>query len=71
METSLLPAVELLKKLACKQSVECARERATIGFIYDIPPAQLSDEQRQGIWMRQFAVFIPVLKQPISILNIK
>lgn len=75
MKTPLLPAVEALKELARKQAAERDRERVEIGFIYDIQPAQLSDEQilkyRQEILMRQRAALIPVLKQPISILHIK
>lgn len=75
MQTPLLPAVELLKELARRQAAECARERAIIGFIYDIPPAQLSDEQilkyRQEISMRRYAALIPALNPPISILHIK
>lgn len=75
METPLLPTVELLKELARKQAAERERERVEIGFIYDIPPAQLSDEQilkyRQEILMRQCAALIPALQKPISILNIK
>lgn len=75
METPLLPTVELLKELARRQAAERERERATIGFIYGILPAQLSDEQlhkyRQEILMRQYAALIPVSQKPISILNIK
>lgn len=75
MKTPLLPAVEALKELARKQAAERDRERAVIGFIYDIPPAQLSEEQilkyRQEILMRQYAALIPALKPPISILHIK
>lgn len=75
METPLLPAVEALKEMARKQAAECARERATIGFLYGIPPAQLSDEQirkyRQEILMQRFAALIPALNPPISILHIK
>lgn len=67
METPLLTAVELFKELARRQAAERDRERVIIGFIYDIPPAQLSDEQiqkfRQEIWMRQFAAFIPALQE--------
>lgn len=75
MEISPLPTVELLKELARRQAAERDRERVTVGFIYDIPPAQLSDEQlhkyRQEILMRQYAALIPALQKPISILNIK
>lgn len=75
MKTPLLPAVEALKELARKQAAERDRERVEIGFIYDIQPVQLSDEQilkyRQEILMRQYAALIPDLKQPISILHIK
>ncbi len=75
MQTPLLPTVELLKELARRQAAERDRERVTIGFIYDIPPAQLSDKQlhkyRQEILMRQYAALIPVLQKPISILSIK
>lgn len=75
METPLLPAVEILKELARKQAAERDRERVEIGFIYDILPAQLSDEQilkyRQEILMRQCAALIPALRPPISILHIK
>lgn len=75
METPLLPTVELLKELARKQAAERDRERIEIGFIYDILPAQLSEEQilkyRQEILMRQYTALIPALKQPISILHIK
>lgn len=75
METPLLPAVEALKELARKQAAERDLERVEIGFIYDIPPAQLSDEQirkyRQEILMRQYAALIPALQKPISILHIK
>ena len=75
METHLLPTVELLKELARRQAAERDRERTIIGFIYDIPPAQLSDEQlhkcRQEIFMRQYLALIPALQKPISILNIK
>lgn len=75
MGTPLLPAVEALKELARQQAAARDRERVEIGFIYDIPPAQLSDEQilkyRQEILMRQTAALIPALKQPISILHIK
>lgn len=75
METPLLPTVELLKELARKQAAERDRERVEIGFIYDIQPAQLSDEQilkyRQEILMRQYAALIPALKPPILILHIK
>lgn len=71
MKTPLLPAVEALKELARKQ----AAERVEIGFIYDIPPAQLSDEQlqkhRQEMLMRQYTALIPALQKPISILHIK
>lgn len=75
MEKPLLPALEALKEMARRQAAESERERATIGYIYDIPPAQLSDEQilkyRQEILMRQTAALIPALKSPISILHIK
>lgn len=75
MKTPLLPAVEALKELARKQAAERDRERVEIGFIYDIPPAQLADEHilkyRQEILMRQYAALIPALKPPISILHIK
>lgn len=75
METPILPAVEALKELARKQAAECARERAVIGFIYDIPPAQLTDDQirkyRQEVLMRRYAALIPALNPPISILHIK
>lgn len=75
MKTPLLPAVEALKELARKQAAERDRERVEIGFIYDIQPVQLSDEQlhkyRQEILMRQYAALIPVSQKPISILNIK
>lgn len=75
MKTPLLPAVEALKELARKQAAERDRERIEIGFIYDILPAQLSEEQilkyRQEILMRQYAALIPALKPPISILHIK
>lgn len=75
METLLLPAVEALKELARKQAAERDRERVEIGFIYDIPPAQLTEEQilkyRQEILMRQHAALIPALNPPISILHIK
>ena len=75
MKTHLLPAVEVLKELSRRQAAEIERERATIGYIYDIPPVQLSNEQirkyRQGILMRQVAALIPALNPPISILHIK
>ena len=75
METSLLPALKALKEMARKQAAECDRERAIIGFIYGIPPVQLSDEQiskyRQEILMQQYAALIPALKPPIPILHIK
>lgn len=75
MKTHLLPAVEALKELSRRQAAESDRERAIIGYIYDIHPAQLSDEQirkyRQEILMRQIAALIPALRPPISILNIK
>lgn len=75
MKTPLLPAVEALKELARKQAAERDRERIEIGFIYNILPAQLSEEQilkyRQEILMRQYAALIPALKPPISILHIK
>lgn len=75
MKTPLLPAVEALKELARKQAAERDRERVEIGFIYDIPPAQLSDEQlqkhRQEMLMRQYTALIPALQKPISILHIK
>lgn len=47
MKTPLLPAVEALKELARKQAAERDRERIEIGFIYDILPAQLSEEQKK------------------------
>lgn len=75
MGTPLLPAVEAFKEMARMQAVECDRERAVIGFIYDIPPAQLSDEQirkyRQEILMQRYAALIPALRPPISILHIE
>lgn len=75
MKTHLLPAVEALKELSRRQAAESERERATIGYIYDIPPVQLSNEQirkyRQEILMRQIAALIPALNPPISILHIK
>lgn len=75
MEIHLLTAVEALKEMARKQAAERDRERIEIGFIYDILPAQLSEEQilkyRQEILMRQYAALIPALKPPISILHIK
>lgn len=75
MGKPLLSSVETFKELARRQAAERDRERVKIGFIFDIPPAQLSDEQirkyRQEILMRRYAALIPALRQPISILHIK
>lgn len=75
METPLLTELEALKELARRQAAERERERVKIGFMFDIPPAQLSDEQirkyRQEILMRRYAALIPALRPPISILHIK
>lgn len=74
MEPLILPTLELLKELAREQAAERERDRVTIGFLYDIPPVQLSDEQIRKYnqeLMRQYAALIPALRPPISILYIK
>lgn len=71
----VLPTLERLKELARQQAAELERDRVNIGFMYGIPPAQITDEiiieHKHELWMQRFAAFIPLKKKPISILHIK
>ena len=63
-----------LMEMARQQACEKDRERVTIGYLYDIPPAQLSDEEirkyKQDIWMRQLAATLPIPKQILHFYDI-
>lgn len=54
-----------MMEVARQRAAEKDRERVIIGHIYDIPPAQLSDEEirkfEREIWMRRIVASIPVL----------
>ncbi len=67
MSTDLFPdTLSAIIELVRQENAEKDRERVIIGHLYDIPPAQLSDEQirnyKREIWMRQVAASIPVPK---------